>query len=316
MHGHRIFVAVPGRRRERSIDDPHEIPRDVRPEIAQRFPIVPLVRIAQVRERHRDHRVTGGDHPIEHDAERVNVALDGCGASVQHLGREIDGRPGRHRTIRGRQASNLARAKIHEHHAAAVLADDVTRLHIAVHEPRGVDGGKRLTQFLADERGFRDGEPLARLQRVLERASGNELHPESDTTLVDIGAMDRDDVGMADPGQRARFVEDTEKRGLLAGHGFEQLEGDLAIEPRIAGAIDLAVRTLTDLLDQQEVAPSLAALRCPGKIRDDGRWFVHLAAVHFGKPRDQAELLQKAPLAFVERRRVYAVPVDRRPIGY
>src|SRR4029453_589614 len=88
-----------------------------------------------------------------------------------------------------------------------------------------------------------------------QRAALDEVHPESDTPVVVVGAVHGDDVRMANAGQPARLVEDLVGQ-IRLGFRLEQLERNRVIEPGVVRVKHLAKCAFTDLPYQHEVAPA------------------------------------------------------------
>ena len=147
-----------------------------------------------------------------------------------------------------------ARAEVHEDDASAVFAHDVLRLDVAVDEAGAVHGGKRAAQIARQGSGLARAERAVRCSQRLERPAADELHPQADAAVADVGAMDGDHVRMADAGERARFVEQPIR---LSGRGVEaqELERDFTIEVRIPGAKHVAECASGNPLLHFEVSP-------------------------------------------------------------
>ena len=103
----------------------------------------------------------------------------------------------------GRQ--RLRPAEVHQDDSAAELAHDVVRLDVAVQQAGGVKRGQRAAEIDPDAgrlaRTHRSGNADHRGQRL----ALDVFHPDSDLLVVLIGAMDDDDVRVADACEVARF---------------------------------------------------------------------------------------------------------------
>ena len=193
----------------------------------------------------------------EQDADAVDVALDGGFAAREQLGREVERRarhPARPDVTIG--VPQAARAEVHEDDASAFFAHHVAGLDVAMDEAGGMRRGERAAQLAADQGRFARAERALRFEQRFERPPAHELHRQADAAFVFLGAVDVDDVGVADAGHDAAFVQ--HPRGNLiecaAGARPQQLQRDVAMQG-IAGAIDLAERAFADLFDQRESAP-------------------------------------------------------------
>jgi hypothetical protein len=74
-----------------------------------------------------------------------------------------------------------------------------------------------------------------------ERLAADQFHRDEDVTVGFVDRVDGDDVGMIQGGDRSRFaLESLAPFGIGGGVGRQQFEGDVALQFRIACAIDLA----------------------------------------------------------------------------
>ena len=130
-------------------------------------------------------------------------------------------------------------------------AGSVHGRHRATDLETHVDGLGRVDHLLFDD--------------MLESAAANELHPEADLISNLLGAVDRDHVRMPHPGQQAAFVDDGGHRAIARrGTGGQELQRDLAIEPRIPRPVNVSERATADPLDKPEVTPMLTRICKPG----------------------------------------------------
>jgi hypothetical protein len=151
--------------------------------------------------------------------------------------------------------SVAAGTEIHQHGPSTSLPHDVVRLDVAVDETGPMHGGERAAQVEADERRFPRADRPALHELLLEGAAGEKFHGDPDDAVVDIRPIDGDDVLMADPRHQPAFGDDAVPGNVAAGAAGDQFEGDLAIEPDVACAVDDAEAPLADLLEQLEAAP-------------------------------------------------------------
>src|SRR6185436_11304683 len=125
----------------------------------------------------------------------------------------------------------------------APLAGDeqVLRLQVAVDDAALVRGGKpaRDLNRVVDRLGRRD--PPLLLQAVAQRLALEQLHHRVDDARFVADVVDGEDVGMIERGHRPRLaLEAREAIGGGVGLRGKDLDRDLAPEPRVVGAIDLA----------------------------------------------------------------------------
>ena len=137
---------------------------------------------------------------------------------------------------------------------------------------RGVRGGERIAELHTDRNRFVDAEHTVARQALRERRTGDELHRETHLRADLLGIVDGDDAGMANPCEQAALAKNG-RRTIRAGTGAggNQLEGRLAVQPRIPRAIDLAERATADALDQPQPPPILRRLTV-GRSRRGGGW--------------------------------------------
>ena len=225
LHGADARIALGRIGLERALDDVDEAFRQVRPQVVQALALAAIVHPPQLGQRPRDVGIRAGDEVEQEDAEAVDVALRrGVGAG-EHFRREVERRAGDRRGLHGFVVlEQQAGAEVHQHEPAALFADDVLRLDVAMDEAGGVDRGQRPAQILAEQRRFAPAERALSLQQLFEGVAADELHPQADAAVVGVDAVHGDDVAVADAGQEAAFVQHL---------GGEQLGGPPA---RPAGA--------------------------------------------------------------------------------
>ena len=148
-------------------------------------------------------------------------------------------------------ASDFAGAEIHEHDPAAGFAHHVVRLDVAVQQPGLVHRGHGTAQIDADERSLLCAEHAAGGERLLERQTLDELHPETDGLVVLIDAVDRHDIRVAHASQQPRFLNHR-GRALRIVH---DLQRDFAFERRVPRQVDGPEPPATELAADFEPAP-------------------------------------------------------------
>ena len=156
----------------------------------------------------------------------MSVAAVG-GPPRRRSGQRYSGVPASSVDAGGGRLHQSAGAEVHEDDAAAFLAHHVVRLDVAVDQPLGVDGGERAAQRPADDDRLVGAVGAARVDLGGQRPAVHELHPQADTALVLVGAVDDDDVGMLDAGEYAAFVEDPRGQIVAAEALRQQLHGDV-----------------------------------------------------------------------------------------
>ncbi len=113
-----------------------------------------------------------------------------------------------------------------------------------------VHRGERAAQLLADVDGFARAE-AAVADSLLERVPLDEIHPEADTSVVAVCAVDHHHVGMPHSYQLAGFVQNLRGRGAVGSCGLEELQRARVIEPGVERLVDFAVGAFADLANQE-----------------------------------------------------------------
>ena len=147
-------------------------------------------------------RMGGSQKVEEQDAKTVEIALWGRRLAGEDFRREIHRRARHSRRV---GPLRTAGTKVHEDDAAAVLAHDVLRFDVAVDEAGRVDRGQRPAQIDPDGRRLSTAEGSVGPQPGFESLAVDELHPEPRGAVANVGTINGDDVGMTDPGERARL---------------------------------------------------------------------------------------------------------------
>src|SRR6185503_370840 len=90
--------------------------------------------------------------------------------------------------------------EIHQHHATVVSQHDVLRLDVTVEQSGGMHRCDGSAQLDPDALDVLRCKRLPFAQRLYERVALDEFHPQADTTVDPLSAVDGDDVGMTDAG--------------------------------------------------------------------------------------------------------------------
>ena len=297
-------------RRRRAVDHAYEGGRQIRARVADgdglsfRMPRDQLV----------DRRRTDGerirDEAIQQDAETVEIRASAGRPAPQNLRREIQRRAGEIAGAGGSRTLALpSGAEIHQHDAAAVLAHDVLRFHVAMDQTAAVNGRERAAQLDADDRGFLGPERPPRAQLLLERVPLEQLHPQPHAAVVFRHSVHGDDVGM--PKARRQRI----RVGILRP---QQLQRDVALELRIPRAVHVPERAAPEQLTKRERSPVADRRRShgiPARLsRRRGRLPGRQAAMQLGESGDDAKLPQDAAVLRAGLR-FDGVPVDRAAVG-
>ena len=200
------------------------------------------------------------DHLVEHRAERKDVGpgiafaafnLLRCHvlkrAENRTLCREIGGRgrEGRFGGARDHQRARLRQTEVQQLRAH-LREHDVAGLQIAMDDARPVGSVESRRDL------DRNGERLADRDRALrqpigERLAFEVLHDEVGCPGLFADVVQRTDMRMVELGNRAGFAIEALTRLRVGRKGrWEDLDGDGAIEPRIAGFVHLSHSTRAD----------------------------------------------------------------------
>ena len=113
------------------------------------------------------------------------------------------------------------------------------------------DGDARLQCFI-------EPHALRRDQRV-KRLAAEVLHDQVVDPIVQANVVDRDDIWMIERRSRLRFLRETEETGGVGVEARRQhLDGDQAIQSRVAGLVDVAHSSRADFFEDLIVPERLA----------------------------------------------------------
>ena len=117
--------------------------------------------------------------------------------------------------------------------------------------PARVRGDERVGDLLDPAQRGRERRRAVLAQHVGQRAALDELHHEDVVAVVLDDVEQRDDVGVTDRRRRLRLAQHPRAPlGIVRELGRQHLERDVAIEPLVARAPDLAHRALAELRDE------------------------------------------------------------------
>jgi hypothetical protein len=147
---------------------------------------------------------------------------------------------------------------------------------------------------------------------------------------MNVGAMNADDILMADLHERARFVKEA---GPVRQVRLQELQRHRVVEPHVTCVEHFSERALPDLLHQEQVAPLRSLPDADLSIRIDlsirsrrvgritcprGRLVVFSGrrSMDRGDARKQAQIMQQAPERFILSRLILEpLPIDGFAIG-
>ncbi|MFO0631627.1 MAG: hypothetical protein U0168_02115 [Nannocystaceae bacterium] len=219
-------------------------------------------------------RSTAEQRLEQRDAERELIGRGPHRQALELLGRHVGRRAHHARRHRGagpsapacgrahalaRRLTRVGQAEVRDARPTLLADEHVVGLEVAVHQARGV--GRRETA--ADLHEHRDdlGPRPTRVQPRAQGPAADQLHRQEHAPGVEPDVVDRHDVGVVD--RRGGTGLLLEPSPCLLGIGeaivVDQLDRDLAIEPRIPGREDRTHAAATQLADQGEATD---ARRC------------------------------------------------------
>ncbi len=189
-----------------------------------------------------------GEHLVDHGAEgeeiRAVIHLLALDLLRRHVADRAHDRP-RHRRAAGERAvlasrGLLGEAEVQDLHPPVVRQEEVGRLEVAVHDPLVVGGGETRGQLPRGVQALAQRQRAA-LQPLLQSLALQQLGDHVGHAVLGADVEHREDVGMVEGAGRARLVLEAAKLRLVGQAVPRQdLDGDLAAQPRIARPVHLS----------------------------------------------------------------------------
>ncbi len=202
-------------------------------------------------------RALTGQRLVQHDAQGVDVRGHRGRLAACLLRAEVVHGP--HRRARQRELRFGERPGDPEirHLDPAVTPDQhVRRLHVAMDDAADVGGMERLADLGAHPGGLSRGQRPGLADDRRQVLALDQLHHDVRPGVVLAEVVDGDDVGVAQRRSRTGLVaEPGQEVGVASELGPQQLDGDVALELRVARAIDPGHAALSEKL-QQAVSPA------------------------------------------------------------
>src|SRR5262249_1653596 len=200
-----------------------------------------------------------GEHLVEYGAEAEYVRARVHRFAAQLLRRHVACRPDHHPRIRlrhrragsvgGDRFGQLRETEVEDLDAPVFREEHVLGLQIAMDDALVVRGRQAAGDLHAVLDRLADRQRAA-LQRLTQRLAGEQLRHDVRRRCVGADVVDDDDVGMVERGGSARLLfEAPEAIGIGGEERRQDLEGDVAAEPRVTGAEDLAHTARADGTD-------------------------------------------------------------------
>ena len=146
----------------------------------------------------------------------------------------------RDRLVPGDFLGNLGQPEVEHLHATVPGEHHVGRLEVAVDDALVVGGGQRIGDGDAAVKDPRQGKAVGG-DDLVQALAFDQFHREKAHAGVFLHGIERDDVRMVQARDRLRFALEALEAGGVGGHvGGKDLEGNVAVEARVAGAVHLA----------------------------------------------------------------------------
>ncbi len=186
----------------------------------------------------------GGEHLVEHAAQRVQIAAGVHRPALGLLGREVGGgahhRAGLGQVGLGAPGDGLGDAEVGHLHLTAGRDQDVSRLDVAMHHPVAMGEAQRRGHVRGDLR------RSPRMQRTLgahdlrQAAALDVLHDDEVGARLLAPVVDGHHVGVVEVGGGLGLAaEPLHEGGVLGVLGEEHLDGHGSVQQQVAGQVDV-----------------------------------------------------------------------------
>jgi hypothetical protein len=204
------------------------------------------------------HRVGAGEHAVEQHANAVHVALNRGFAAAKELWCEIQGRAGERARRGGRLAHLPTGAEVHQNGSPVGREHHILRLDVAVQKAGAVDSRNGVANLGADLKDLGRLEWWPLREPLFDCLAVDQFHPETNGVPDALGAIDRDDVGVADAREEPTFLDDGGRARIfgIGSRGLE-LQRNFAIETRVPCTVDVPECTGAKWLQDTDVPPCL-----------------------------------------------------------
>ena len=249
-HRLQIGVAAVGRFLERTVDDRRQRPIDSRNQGGER--LGGLVQHLQ------ENRLLGlsteglvvGEELVEHQPDRKNVTPVIGRLPDDLLRGHVVRRPHEHLALQRRVGVDPAGdAEIEDLQDPRVAADHQVRgLDVTVDDAVPVRVGEADADLLHQGDPPRQGQRRATVDELAEGLAGDELHRDERLILVGADVVDRNDVGVLEPGGQPGLAQEPLPQILAVD--AQDLEGDLALGHWVERQIEHAHATVRNALTE------------------------------------------------------------------
>ena len=140
----------------------------------------------------------------------------------------------------------LGQPEVEDLHVAVIRDHHVGRLEIPVDDALRMGCSQCIGDRSADLEDFRQGQPVGR-EDLVQALAFDQFHGEEADALVFLDRVHVDDVRVAEAGDGLRLALESFEAARIGGEiGGEDLQGDVAVQLRVAGAVDLTHPALAD----------------------------------------------------------------------
>ena len=185
-------------------------------------------------------RALASEDFVEHQAQRIDIALHGDFASGELLGRHVGGRSVAD-LVAGNFVGERGQAKVGDHHLAAAVEHDIGWFQIAMEDALGVRGGEAGAQLARDFDSFVRWQSADAAQQRAEIFAVDVFHRQIRLAFDLAEIVHAADIGMRDLARDADFIVEAAEGGWIArGHFGQEFERHLLAEREIVRAIDFS----------------------------------------------------------------------------
>ena len=175
-----------------------------------------------------------GEHLVEHDAERVDVAAGIRHAARDELGGEVRDRAEQLGTRRGVRRRRARQSEVADLDPAVFGEQHVLGLHVAVDDPGAMRRSKAREDRVHDRDRLRQGETLLLAEQFAQGDAGQVLHDEIRHVAVLPLVEDVDDVRVGEARSGPRLLDEPAlEHGVVAQVSVHHLECDAPLEAQI-----------------------------------------------------------------------------------
>ncbi len=244
---------------DRTFDDAGQPSRHITADCEDVATIATFVGKTQIREVAGAYRVGSGEHAIEQHADAVHIALNrGVAAREETSGARYNGVPAS-ATVEVDdslisqpvpKSISTARPSVASITFCALMSRCRRPAPWTAETARQIWIPISITSDRLERQTLR--EPL------LDCLAVDQFHPETNGVPDPLGAVNGDDVGMADAREEAAFFDDGGRAGIFdIGPRGQELQRNFAIESSVPGAVHVPEGAMTKWLQDTDVPPDL-----------------------------------------------------------